>query len=277
MQDLTSIKNVPSLNDYYRKLHFGFAAGRIGLPAERMEECTGHANFNAAELPCEYFSGLTDAEKDKLRKRFAKLCCGNLFAPGLTSLVLSAGKIIRQEFVRTCDCMFRRLIAGGISCCSLDFSLIQTLQDDSQMKIMSALLKQLHPVMLETGMTVLLPVRLPLPEDDLQKKVTGFLRDQMISGLKLRLEIYPHELKPDFSPESLAGTLRLETRSVLFCCNADGGNRLLRAHLIPWLRYFSLNAFDGPFFFCPFSRDNRLAAAESEAFSKLIEEIHKAH
>ena len=93
--------------------------------------------------------------------------------------------------------------------------------------------------------------------------------------LKLRLEIDPHQLKPDFKPEEIAGTFRLETRSVLFCCNADCGNRLLRQHLTPWMRYYALTGFPGPFLFCPFSQNNRLAVAESESYSRLTEELSK--
>ncbi|MBO4631958.1 MAG: hypothetical protein J5858_08555, partial [Lentisphaeria bacterium] len=178
-----------------------------------------------------------------------------------------------REFIHTCAGIFRDLISSGIRYCALDFSLLQLLENDSGLRQVRLLLRQLHPVLQETGMTVLLPVRLPLPDSGLCVKITDFLRSEMIPNLKLRLEIHPHEFKQDFCPEEAAGTFRLETRSVLFCCNADSGNRILRAHLSPWLRYFSLTGFPGPYFFCPFSQNNRLAAIESEVFSKLAETI----
>ena len=275
MQDSASIKNVLSLNRYYPKVHFGFAAARLGLSTELIHECTDRKNFTAAELPYEYYSSLSSAEKKQLKKRFPLIHCGNLFVPGLTALLLGADKKIRQDFVRTCSGILYELAADGIRSGALDFALVQTLQDDSRREAVTGLLRKLHPVLQETGFTLLLPARLPLPGSLAKEKLTGFLRESMIAGLKLRLEIHPHELKPDFRPEEVAGTLRLETGSVMFCCNADSGNRLLRVHLTPWLRYFALTAFPGPFLFCPFSRENRLAAAESEAFSKLTEEITK--
>lgn len=276
MQDSASIKNVLSLNRYYPKVHFGFAAARLGLSADLIRECTDRKNFAAAELPYEYYSSLPSAEKARLKKRFPMIHCGNLFVPELTALLLGAGKKIQQDFVRTCSGILYELAADGIRYGALDFALIQTLQDDSRREAVTGLLRKLHPVLQETGFTLLLPARLPLPGSLDKEKLTGFLRETMIAGLKLRLEIHPHELKPDFRPEELAGTLRLETGSVMFCCNADSGNLLLRVHLTPWLRYFALTAFPGPFLFCPFSRENRLAAAESEAFSKLTEEIAKS-
>ena len=273
MRDSADIKNVPSLNGYYRKVSFGFASARLELTPERFPECADRKNFQAAELPFEYLSGLPDFELEKLRKRYRLLHCGNLLAPSLTTLILDAGKNMQREFVRTCAGLFRRLAELQLSAGALDFSLVQTLQDDERRKILSGLLRKLHPALQETGITLLLPMRLPLTDPALREKITGFLRDTMIPRLKLRLEIYPHELKQDFSPEALAGTFRLETGSVLFCCNADCGNRLLRQHLTPWMRYYALTGFPGPYLFCPFSQGNRLAAVESESYSRLSEEL----
>ena len=271
------IKNIPSLNDYYRRIHFGLAAGRMNLAAEQMADCVEQPNFSAVELPCDYFSALSAPAREKLRKRFQMVHSGNLFAKELTSMLPMADKNIQRDFIRACRVRMPELATAGIRCCVLDFSLIQVLGDEMLRKALSQILRQLHPILHDSGMTVLFPVHLPLPDPKIKEQVTSFLREQMIPGLKLRLEIYPHQLKPDFKPEDIAGTFRLETASVLFCCNADSGNRLLRVHLTPWLRYFALTGFPGPFLFCPFSQNNRLALVESEAFSKLTEEIVKNH
>lgn len=277
MQALDSIKNIPSLNEYYRKLRFGFAAGRVNLPAVLVDECTDLRNFSAVELSYEYCAALSRDAVSKLKKRFPAIQCGNFFTPEQTALILNAGRNIRNDFIRTCKTMFRELADRGIRCGSLDFSLVNIQKDENQLAIVSGILRKLHPVLLETGETMLLPVRLPLPDPAVIAGISRFLRNQMIANVKLRLEIWPHSLKPDFKPEVLAGTLRLETGAMIFCCNADTGNRLVRAHLTPWLRYFALNGFRGPILFAPFSRGNRLAVMESEAFSKLTEEICKIH
>ena len=275
MRDSAVIKNIPSLNGYYRKVCFGFASARLELTPDRFAECADRKNFPAAELPFEFLSGRPEKELEKLRKRYRLLHCGNLLTPSLSTLILDAGSNMQREFVRTCTGIFKRMKELQLPAGALDFSLVQTLQDDQRRKILAGLLRKLHPVLQETGITLLLPVHLPLPDPALREKITGFLRDTMIPQLKLRLEIYPHELKQDFSPDGLAGTFRLETGSVLFCCNADCGNRLLRQHLTPWMRYYALTGFPGPFLFCPFSQDNRLAATESELYSRLAEELGK--
>lgn len=72
MQALDSIKNIPSLNDHYRKLLFGFAAGRVNLSPAMIEDCTDRRNFSAVELSYEYCASLTPAAVRKLKKRFPR-------------------------------------------------------------------------------------------------------------------------------------------------------------------------------------------------------------
>ena len=107
MQALDSIKIIPSLNNYYPKIHFGFAAGRVNLHPEKVEHCTDQRNFTAVELPIEYCSELTARTSKKLRKRFSEIHCGNFFAPGQTSLILGAGRNIRNDFIRRFFYFFR--------------------------------------------------------------------------------------------------------------------------------------------------------------------------
>ena len=272
----SAIKNVPSLSGYYAKVHFGLAAGRLGLEPGQAEECTDRRNFSAVELPAEYFTAEADPSAKRWKERFSILQCGDLLAPDLAEQVLTANKNIQTEFLLTCEETIRLLAAAGIRCGALDFSLASALREPARLEWLATVLRKLHPALLKNDFTLMLPLPLPLSGPEDAAKVMQFLREQMVAKVKLRLEIHPHQLKPEFQPEKIAGTLRLETRSVLFCTNADSGNRLLRAHLAPWLRYFALTGFPGPFLFAPFSRQNRLAAAESDAFSRLVDEIRTA-
>lgn len=273
MQDSDAIKNVIPLRDYSRKANFGFAAGRLALSGTLFDECTDRKEFSAVEISCEYFKSLPESRQQYLRKHFRRLHCGSLLTPSLATLVPGAGKHIRKEFVRTCEQVFRNLQTLEIECGALDFSLTAVLKDPDRKQQLSSLLRELHPALQAAGRTLLLPVRLPFDKADMPERVMGFLRDLMIPGLKLRLELYPHDMKPDFNPQELAKTLRLETRSVMFCFNADGGNRLMKVHIEPWLSYFALTGYTGPYLVCPFSLNNRLAAVESENYAALIQDL----
>lgn len=273
MQDSGAVKNVISLRDYSRKVNFGFAAGRLALSGSLFDECTDRQEFRAVEVSGEYFKSLPANRQQRLRKHFTQIHCGNLLTPSLATLIPGAGKHIRKEFIRTCEQVFRNLQTLGIECGALDFSLTAVLKDPDRKQLLSSLLRELHPALQATGRTLLLPVRLPFDEPDMPDRIMKFLRGLMIPGLKLRLDLYPHDMKPDFNPQELAKTLRLETRSVQFCFNADGGNRLMKVHIEPWLSYFALPGYTGPCLVCPFSLNNRLAAIESENFAALTQHL----
>ncbi len=277
MPDSEPVKNVISLRDYYPQLRFGFAAARTGLPPSRLFECADLKYFEAIELHREQYDAIPHAERAAFQQRFKIIQAGSILESPLAYNILNAPESMQTDFVRTVEAALRGLAGAGIECATVHFSVASALEDPVRRKSLGRILHQLAPVLQETSRVLLLPVRVPSQKEDGISVISAFLREMMIPNLKVRLDLYPHEMSRDFDPVCLAGTLRLETRSVLFCYNADCGNRLVRAHLMPWLRYFSLISFTGPFLVCPFSRDNRLAAIEGEAFSKLAGEIKTLH
>lgn len=277
MPDSDPVKNVISLRDYYPQLRFGFAAARANLPVSRLGECADLKYFEAIELHREQYDAIPSAERSAFLQRFKIVQAGSILETPLAYNILSAPESMQKDFVRTVSAALRGFEKAGIEFGTLHFSVASALEDPVRRKSLEKILRQLAPVLQETSRTLLLPFRIPAHKEDGINAFSAFLREMMIPNLKVRLDLYPHEMARDFDPVQLAGTLRLETRSVLFCYNADCGNRLVRAHLMPWLRYFSLLSFTGPFLVCPFSRDNRLASVEGEAFSRLAGEIKTLH
>lgn len=276
MPDSTFINAMISLKDYYERIHFGFASSTLSLTPELQKECLDNPVYTAAEITFEQLQEMTDAEKKILRNRYFHIQCGSLLSPQLVQLVLHAGTNIRHEFVRTCEEILAVLQKNDIQTGILDFNLASVLQNQDDTELLKKILQMLYPDLQKTGRTLLLPVHIPFENPDIRGKVSSFLRDMMIPNLKLQLMIYPHELKPDFIPFDLTGNLRLETRSVYFCCNADCGNRLVREHIIPWLKYFALTSFTAPYFFCPFSHENRMASVVSKEYADLAQKILKS-
>lgn len=272
-----NIKNVIRLRDYYPRLCFGFAAARANLPVSRLGECADLKHFEAIELHREQYDAIPASERAAFLQRFKIIQVGNLLNTSVAYNILNAPESMQEDFVRTVAAALRGFSRAGIECGTLHFSVASALEDPVRRKSLERILRKLHPVLQETSRTLLLPFRIPAQKENGVTVFSTFLREMMIPNLKVRLDLYPHEMTPDFDPIQLAGTLRLETRSVLFCYNADCGNRLVRGHLLPWLRYFSLVSFAGPFLACPFSQENRLASIEGEAFSKLAGEIKTLH
>ena len=215
--------------------------------------------------------------REALLERFPVVHGGNLMDKSLSRNIISAPVKIQDDFVAESARLLKMIAAQyRLHTVALDLSAGSAIADPVQKEALRRILRRLYPFLLENGQTLLLPFRLPVLGGCSAAELASFLRETMIPSIKVRLDIYPHELKKNSDPREIAGNLRFETRSVIFCYDADGGNRLLRAHLVPWLKYFALNAFYGPYFVCPFSQEYRLSPLEAESYSKLVEELkHK--
>lgn len=276
MPDSVHAENVIRLAEYYPDLNFGFASGALALKGELFAECSDRPGFNALEVLPDQFFAASEYQLSAWKKRFKVIHCGSLLDRALVRLIPGAEPAIRSDFLRTVEEILTKMQEIGIPSGILDFGLAGVLPDPEKKKELCCLLAKLHPILHKTERTLMLPVHLPFNDESMVRLVTGFLQEMMMGQLKICLQIYPHELGRDFSPRASAGLLRLETAQVRFCYNADCSNTLVRAHLVPWLRYLSLVRFTGPILFCPYSRDNRLAVQQSKACSLLAEELIKS-
>lgn len=276
MPDSVHAENVIRLAEYYPELNFGFASGALALKGELFTECSDRPAFNALELLPDQFCAASEHQLSAWKKRFKVIHCGSLLDRALVRLIPGAAPAIRNDFLRTAEEILIKMQQREITSGVLDFGLASVLPDPEKKKELCSLLMKLHPVLYKTNRILMLPVHLPFSDENMSRLVTEFLQEMMMGQLKICLQIHPHELGRDFSPRALAGLLRLETAQVRFCYNADCSNTLVRAHLVPWLRYFSLVRFTGPILFCPYSRDNRLAVQQSKACSLLAEELIKS-
>ena len=274
---MSELRNIIDMRACYAKALFGFAAAKTNLPASRLSEAAECRNFEALEIQHELFDSLPAHRREEWKKRFRIIHAGSLTARSLSFSITSAPEKIRAGFVEESAWLLHSIAAKhGFRIAALDLPAGAVVADPAQKKILRRILEKLHPVLRENGQTLLLPFRLPVSGGCSPLEFAAFLRESMIPQVKVHLEIHPHELRKDFDPRAVAGNLRFETRAVTFCYDADCGNRLLRQHLAPWLKYFALNAFYGPYFVCPFSQEYRLSPLEAESYSKLVEELkHK--
>lgn len=266
-------ENMIRLGGYYPKLNFGFAGGTLCLHNELFSECSQRSAFTALEILPDQFHFASDLQKEVWKSRFQMIHCGPLLDETLVCQIPGEEGSLRKEFFRTVELLLSRLQQDSIPAGILDFGLGSILGDESRKKSLARLLHQMRSVLYRTGRTLLLPLTIPVADPSVPGRTMAFLRELMIPQLKICLYITPHELQKNFSPADLAGSLYLETASVYFRYQADCGNTLKRVHLVPWLRYFARGGFRGPFFYCPVSRENRLASVQSLACSRLTEEL----
>lgn len=274
---MSELRNIIDMRRYYAKTVFGFAVAKTNLPVSRLPDAAEFKSFEALEIQHEQLDAMSVFRLEALLERFPVVHGGNLMDKSLSRNIISAPVKIQDDFVAESARLLKMIAAQyRLHTVALDLSAGSAIADPVQKEALRRILRRLYPFLLENGQTLLLPFRLPVLGGCSAAELASFLRETMIPSIKVRLDIYPHELKKNSDPREIAGNLRFETRSVIFCYDADGGNRLLRAHLVPWLKYFALNAFYGPYFVCPFSQEYRLSPLEAESYSKLVEELkHK--
>ena len=274
---MSELKNIIDMRACYSKALFGFAAAKTNLPASRLADAAECRNFDALEIQHERFDTLPEHRQADWKKRFRVSHAGSLTDRSLSWGIAAAPEKIRAGFVEESARLLKSIaVKHGFRIVTLDLPAGAVIADPEQREILRGILHKLYPVLRENGQTLLLPFRLPVSGGCSALEFSSFLRESMNPAVKAHLEIHPHELRKNFDPREIAGNLRFETCAVTFCYDADCGNRLLRQHLVPWLKYFALNAFYGPYFVCPFSLEHRLSAPEAESYSRLAEELkHK--
>ena len=123
------------------------------------------------------------------------------------------------------------------------------------------------------GFTLLIPFAIPAASPEIVRQVPVFLRKTLLPWVKLRLDVHAHELVPGFSPETLAGGMFTEIRSIRFLYLADTGNVLIPEHILPWIETLSLYGFRGPYFFAPMTASLHGLPSWITANEKLIEKL----
>lgn len=200
--------------------------------------------FAAAELPG-YLIG-SPVQTDGLISVHAT----SLMEPGiLENLSVEQSGLLRDciaGIARNIEQLAAKGVTSGIL--DLDFS---TIFSSGQKKLYQQILKGLAFTLERCSFTLLLPFSIPAASPELLQQAADFLRNSLLPWVKLRLDIHCHELSPGYDPETLAGALLHEVRSVRFLYFAESGNVLVPEHILPWIKSLSVYGFRGPCFFTP--------------------------
>lgn len=258
----------------YAGKHFGMALARMNVPLLNVRDFIDIPQFNAIEVPAEVFDTFTAPFSGKLNNaKFADIHCGGILEYQLSRNIAFCDRHIQDEFIKQAENVLDRLKRHSIKYATLECGMNSVLGDEKASGNIMHILQKLSPTLLKSGIVLLLPFRIPSQTDVGAENMMKFLRDCLTPNVKVRLDIHPHELSRDFSPSEYAGLLRFETRSVLFIYDADSGNRLISAHMEPWLDYFEPLGMAGPFLVCPNSFEQRMSIPETDSFAKFINDL----
>ncbi len=256
---------------------FGLSLSTAGLEEQALADCLELPGFDAVELPLEALPQRNGSKR--LDKSLSSLCChaGRIMDHSVSHNILSAPQGMRESFAAQASALIESAASSGFAGAVLDLGLEAALDDDGAKRRAVSLVKALGPSLLESApFTLSLPCRAPsLVRPGFPERLARFISDCMIPGVKALLEIHPHDLAAGFAPADSARHLEFHVAAAAFLFNADSGNRLVKAHLAPWIDHLGAFGFKGPYFLCPKSGDRRRIASECEALSKLACSIRK--
>ena len=256
---------------------FGMAFSRIGMPPVEIRDYLDFSAFSAMELPWEMFA---DADSDpvilSLRKdafRSGKtIICGSLMESRLSRGIIFAEDKFQKDFARQLANALQFLVSCGIRTATLDCPLENLLASDEAQNDMRNILLAAAPVLIREKMTLLLPCTIPASGS--LSAALRFMRNTLIPGVKLKLEIMPWH--PDFAKTPVAeqlGTLLFEAGSILFRYDADCGNRIMKEQVKPVIAALKKVNYTGTVLLAPMSQRNRMTYPEACQFAGILEDL----
>jgi hypothetical protein len=245
-------------------MNFGIStANSPGISPEFFSDAV--SSFRAIEVAGDPEAGIFPASKWS----FPRVYAVEIMPSSFTRIIAEQSRSIITDFRRRLLDVFPRLNAFGVSSVMMDFSVEKAFIDKDYALCLLDLLRTVFPLFQKHKTEFLVPVRIPFmaaaPEEYL-----NFKKACMFPMLKFALNIYPHELKPGFSPAEYLRWLKFDTACVRFIYEPEAGNRLVKGHITPWFEYFRDNCIDTVFIFAPRTTE---IATFGDAFENIKESI----
>lgn len=258
---------------------FGMAFSPSGVPSSACLPLPEFlSKFDSMEMPVEILE-LKDAAKHLAGaiNGFQYFHAGSVIDPEVAKNLPRSSESLYQEFADYAEKIFPLLAEKGIRTVSFDPGMNAILNDPSSAASVMRLLRMIESAVLRSNIQILLPFSLPYAGKETPDDMVHFLRSSMIPGLKVRLDIHPHKIPPGaMNPDSLAGTLLLEVKSLMIRYDAGAGNFPVAEHILPWVKKLYSIGMHGPFFSAPSGIPFDRFAHEAEIWAEIIKGLRNS-
>lgn len=253
---------------------FGLALGTLGMGLNGVRDYADFPVFSAIEFPLEMF---TTDHAELFRRiphdKYHEVHCSGIMDRDLSGTIAFAPRNLQNDFADQAVQILDQICAGNCFTATLECDMDQIFNDSEARDSLIYLLHRMTPALLKNKMTLLLPFRLPTYSPERSGMMNKFLRDSMIPGLKLRLDIHPFDIEPGTTPDELIGPLFREVRSIMLHYDADCGSRISAKIIRSWAEIFDVYDFSGPFFLAPYSQRHRMVYPQAESFAKIVSDL----
>lgn len=231
-----------------------------GLSMALAENCPAFPEADGSILSCFELTGHF-IEKKLLRKQLCRIVnIVDVIPSSLASGIVDQDKKIIQDFRLQLAGLLSRMNSLGIFSFTMDNGIEGIPRDEDHAEKLVDFIKSVAPMLYDKKTFLNLPVRVPETLKGSPEKYLKFKTDLMSPCIKFAVNIYPHDLKRDYSPDELLRFYRFDLGIVRIVYEPEIGNRLVEKHVEPWIKYLKKNNYRGSLMFCP-----RLSSEESLA------------
>lgn len=195
----------------------------------------------------------------------------NPYPSSLTRSVPDESVKIQWEFIKSLANLLAGLRPIRFDAMSMDFGLESGFDHPDRRDARVRCLKSLAPILSENRITLSLPMRIPFESPGTGEGLLRILTESLGADLRIRLNVRPHELPKDFSPEALTRWVKFDIAQVAFVYEADLGNRLVAKLIKPWVAFLRDIRFKGAVLFAPRAESEELFLVETERCLELVD------
>lgn len=222
-----------------------------GLSLASSENCAMPLLSRGSALAYFELSGQTLEKKLSKRQLRSVINLMDVIPSSTASGIVDQDRKIVQDFRLRLSELITRMNSQGIFSFTMDNGIEGVPGNPAHAEKLISFIKSLVPMLYEKKTFMNLPLRVPEISKGSAEKYLKFKTDLMSPYIRFAVNIYPHDLKRDYSPEDLLRFFRFDLGIVRIMYEPEIGNRLVEKHVEPWVEYLKKNHFNGPLLFCP--------------------------
>ncbi|OGV37658.1 MAG: hypothetical protein A2020_14905 [Lentisphaerae bacterium GWF2_45_14] len=221
--------------------------------------------FTSLELPGHFL------EKNLRQRKIPRIVnMIDIIPSSLARGVVDQDKKIIQNFKLQLADLITKMNAMGIFSFSMDNGMESVPGDSAHSEKLVSFIKSITPVLYEKKTFMNLPLRIPETFRGSSETYLKFKTDLMSPFIRFAVNVYPHELRHDYSPDELLRFFRFDIGILRIMYEPEIGNRLVEKHVQPWVEYLEKNNFEGNLVFCPRTSSPESLADEISFLTEFI-------
>ena len=204
------------------------------------------------------------------KRNFEVISVTDIAPATISGEIADQSRAIIDDFIENIRISLRKLDRFGIQQSTLNISPENAFENEERRMRQVKLIKQITPTLSDKRLKLSIPVRIPSVNNTDPGNFPAFLREIMSPNIKLAINIHPHEIKNQDSPENLLRPFRFLMDSISFIYEPEAGNLLVDKLLDPWFKILGKHLFSGTVIFMPRTANIAIFRKEVKRISGII-------